>query len=71
MVMFIWIFVAFKPWENGNNIGQRRKNMIQYFADHPEFAADIEPQVCQQLELGAEVSAHSITAVEVEEEDTA
>ena len=56
---------------DGNNIGQGRENTIQYFADNPEFAEDIERQVRQKLELGAEVSANSITAVEVEEEETA
>ncbi|UJB69011.1 recombinase RecA [Acaryochloris sp. 'Moss Beach'] len=53
---------------DGNNIGQGRENTIQYFIENPEFAEDIEQQVRQKLELGAEVSANSITAVEVEEE---
>ena len=55
----------------GNNIGQGRENTIQYFADNPEFAQDVEQQVRQKLELGAEVSANSITAIEVENEDAA
>lgn len=53
---------------DGNNIGQGRENTIQYFIENPEFAEDIEQQVRQKLELGAEVSANSVTAVEVEEE---
>ena len=53
----------------GNNIGQGRENTIQYFADNPEFAQDVEKQVRQKLELGAEVSANSITAVGTEEVD--
>lgn len=53
---------------DGNNIGQGRENTIQYFIENPEFAEDIEQKVRQKLELGAEVSANSITAVEVEEE---
>ncbi|KAI9132803.1 recombinase RecA [Acaryochloris sp. CCMEE 5410] len=56
---------------DGNNIGQGRENTIQYFIDNPEFAESIEQQVRQKLELGAEVSANSITAVEVEEEEAA
>lgn len=56
---------------DGNNIGQGRDNTIQYFADNPEFAESVEQQVRQRLELGAEVSANSITAVEVEEVEEA
>ncbi|ABW29997.1 recombinase RecA [Acaryochloris marina] len=56
---------------DGNNIGQGRENTIQYFIDNPEFAENVEQQVRQKLELGAEVSANSITAVEVEEEEAA
>ena len=51
----------------GSNIGQSRDNTIQYFADNPEFAESVEQQVRQRLELGAAVSANSITAVEAEE----
>ncbi|WP_299409351.1 recombinase RecA [Acaryochloris sp. IP29b_bin.148] len=56
---------------DGNNIGQGRENTIQYFIDNPEFAENVEQQVRQKLELGAEVSANSITAVEAEEEEAA
>ncbi|WP_299492409.1 recombinase RecA [Acaryochloris sp. IP29b_bin.137] len=56
---------------DGNNIGQGRENTIQYFIDNPEFAENVEQQVRQKLELGAEVSANSITVVEVEEEEAA
>ncbi|ABW30438.1 recombinase RecA [Acaryochloris marina] len=53
---------------DGNNIGQGRDNTIQYFADNPEFTDSVEQQVRQRLELGAEVSANSVTAVEVDAE---
>ncbi|MGR3278840.1 recombinase RecA [Acaryochloris marina NIES-2412] len=56
---------------DGNNIGQGRENTIQYFTDNPEFSEDVERQVRQKLELGAEVSANSITAVDTEEEEEA
>lgn len=55
----------------GDNIGQGRENTIQYFADNPEFAEDVEQQVRRKLELGAEVPANSITAEDVEEEEAA
>ncbi|NJM67911.1 MAG: recombinase RecA [Acaryochloris sp. RU_4_1] len=54
---------------DGNNIGQGRENTITYLEENPEFAQDIEQQVRQKLELGAEVSANSITSVDVEEVD--
>lgn len=54
---------------DGNNIGQGRENTIQYFADNPEFAQEVEQQVRQKLELGVEVSANSIAPVEVEESE--
>lgn len=56
---------------DGNNIGQGRDNTIQYFADNPDFAQDVEQQVRQKLELGVEVSANSIVAVEAEEAEAA
>jgi len=55
----------------GNNIGQGRDNTIQYLADNPNFAQDVEQQVRQKLELGVEVSANSVVAVEVEAEEVA
>ena len=54
---------------DGNNIGQGRENTIQYFVDNPDFAEDVEQQVRQKLELGVEVSANSVAAVEEEDAD--
>lgn len=51
---------------DGNNIGQGRDNTIQYLADNPDFAQDVEQQVRQKLELGIDVSANSVAAVGVD-----
>ena len=52
---------------DGNNIGQGRENTIQYFADNPEFAEDVEQQVRQKLELGADTASPSVTTGDVVE----
>ena len=50
----------------GDNIGQGRENTIKYLEENPEFVQDIERQVREKLDLGAEVSANSITPMEDE-----
>lgn len=46
---------------NGDNIGQGRDNTIQYLESNPTIAKTIEQQVKEKLELGAIVSANSVT----------
>ena len=48
---------------NGDNLGQGRDNTIGYMTEHPDFAADIERQVREKLEMGAVVSANSVGVV--------
>lgn len=49
-------------WYNhqGDNIGQGRDNVVKYFLENPEFAAEIEQKVREELEMGAMVSSNSI-----------
>jgi len=47
---------------NGDNISQGRDNAIKYLEEKPEFAKEVEKLVRQKLEMGALVSANSITA---------
>lgn len=54
---------------NGDNIGQGRDNTITYMQDHPDFAKDVDRQVRQKLEMGAVVSANSVTVAEPEDDD--
>ena len=56
---------------DGDNIGQGRENTIKYMEENPEFVQEVEQLVRQALDLGAEVSANSITAVEVGTEELA
>lgn len=53
---------------NGDNIAQGRDNAIRYLEQNPEFVKDIEPQVRQKLEMGAVVSANSVSRAEIEDE---
>ncbi|MEM7555577.1 MAG: recombinase RecA [Cyanobacteria bacterium P01_A01_bin.84] len=46
---------------NGDNISQGRDNAIKYLEENPEFAEKIRQQVREKLDLGAVVSANSIT----------
>jgi len=54
---------------NGDNIGQGRDNTITYMQDNPDFAKDVDRQVRQKLEMGAVVSANSVTVAEPEDDD--
>ncbi|HTL89482.1 MAG TPA: recombinase RecA [Leptolyngbya sp.] len=57
----------------GENISQGRDNAIKYMEERPELAKDIEVQVREKLEMGAQVSANSVGQVDEpdsEDEDT-
>ena len=54
---------------NGDNIGQGRDNTIKYLEDNPAVADEVEKLVRQKLELGAVVSANSVTQIEAEDEE--
>ena len=56
---------------NGDNIGQGRENTIKYMEENPEFVLEVEQQVRQALDLGAEVSANSIAPMDVDIEAVA
>jgi recombination protein RecA len=47
---------------NGDNISQGRDNAIKYMEENPEFAKDVEKQVREKLEMGAQVSANTVGA---------
>jgi recombination protein RecA len=56
---------------NGDNIAQGRDNSIKYMEENPEFAQQIQKLVREKLEMGAVVSANSVSAVSDDEsEDT-
>lgn len=46
---------------NGENISQGRDNAIKYMEEKPEFAKEVEKLVREKLEMGAVVSANSVT----------
>ncbi len=54
---------------NGENISQGRDNAIKYMEEKPDFAKEVEQLVRQKLEMGAVVSANSVSQVDVEDED--
>jgi recombination protein RecA len=54
---------------NGENISQGRDNAIKYMEEKPDFAKEAEQLVRQKLEMGAVVSANSVSPAEVEAED--
>ncbi|MBD2104908.1 recombinase RecA [Leptolyngbya sp. FACHB-261] len=54
---------------NGDNIGQGRDNTIKLLEEKPEFARDLDAQVRQKLEMGAVVSANSVSPSDEGEED--
>jgi len=51
----------------GDNISQGRDNAIKYAEDNLEFAKGIEAEIRQKLELGASVSANSVTQISHDE----
>jgi recombination protein RecA len=54
----------------GDNIAQGRDNAIKYMEEHPPMAEEVQQLVRQKLEMGAVVSANSVSAVSDESEDT-
>ena len=54
---------------NGENISQGRDNAIKYMEENPTFTKDVEKLVREKLEMGAMVSANSVTPISVEEVD--
>lgn len=54
---------------NGDNISQGRDNAIKYMEEKPEFAKQIEQEVRHKLDMGAIVSANSVSPIDVDEED--
>jgi len=53
----------------GENISQGRDNAIKYMEERPELAKEVEVQVREKLEMGAQVSANSVGQVD-EHDDT-
>lgn len=54
---------------NGDNIAQGRDNTVKYLEENSEFAANVDKQVREKLDMGAVVQANSVSPVEIEEED--
>lgn len=53
----------------GDNISQGRDNAIKYLEDNPEVAQEIQQLVRQKLEMGAVVSANSVSAASDDESE--
>ena len=53
---------------NGENISQGRDNAIKYLEENPQVSEQIQQQVRQKLEMGAVVSANSVTTPDDGEE---
>ncbi|BAS56290.1 MULTISPECIES: recombinase RecA [Leptolyngbya] len=51
----------------GENISQGRDNAIKYLEERPEIAKEVEVQVREKLEMGAQVSANSVGQVDEHE----
>jgi recombination protein RecA len=54
---------------NGENFSQGRDNGIKYMKENPEFAKEVEQLVRQKLDMGAVVSANSVSPPDIEDED--
>jgi recombination protein RecA len=54
---------------NGDNISQGRDNAIKYLEEKPEFTEEIKGLVRQKLDMGAVVSANSVSKANEEDED--
>lgn len=54
---------------NGDNISQGRDNAIKYLEEKPEFTEEIKALVRQKLDMGAVVSANSVSKANEEEEE--
>ncbi len=53
----------------GDNIAQGRDNTVKYLDENPEFAQNVDRQVREQLDMGAVVSANSVTPVDSDEDE--
>lgn len=53
----------------GENISQGRDNAIKYMEERPELAKELEIQVREKLEMGAQVSANSVGQVDEHDSD--
>ena len=53
----------------GDNISQGRENAIKYLEDNPEVAQEIQRLVREKLEMGAVVSANSVSAASDDESE--
>lgn len=53
---------------NGDNISQGRDNAIKYLEENPEMAQQVQQLVREKLEMGAVVSANSVSAVSDEDD---
>jgi recombination protein RecA len=51
---------------NGENISQGRDNAIKYMEENPAFTEEVEKLVRQKLDMGAQVSANTVGAIEAE-----
>ncbi|MDH6060435.1 recombinase RecA [Chrysosporum bergii ANA360D] len=54
---------------NGDNISQGRDNAIKYLEEKPEFTEQIKELVRQKLDMGAVVSANSVSKVNEDDEE--
>ncbi|GEM_PF-3648175 len=54
---------------NEDKISQGRDNAVKYLEQNLELAGEIEKKVREKLEMGAVVSANSVTPIESEEEE--
>ncbi|HAG85435.1 MAG TPA: recombinase RecA [Cyanobacteria bacterium UBA12227] len=53
----------------GDNIAQGRDNTVKYLEENAEFAQNVDRQVREQLDMGAVVSANSVTPVDSDEDE--
>lgn len=54
---------------NGDNIAQGRDNAIKYLEERPPLAQEVQQLVRQKLEMGAVVSANSVSAASDDDSD--
>jgi recombination protein RecA len=54
---------------SGENISQGRDNAIKYFEEKPEFVTQINKQVREKLEMGAVVSANSVSKASEDDDE--
>jgi recombination protein RecA len=54
---------------DGDNIAQGRDNTVRYLEENPEFAAKVDQQVREKLDMGAVVQANSVSPIDAEDEE--